>query len=207
MLMTFHEVHGETGRCFYDDARDMRRPEMPRKQERTILGALLQQAHPRCSRHFRQFAEFGIPVRGINLQRVMDRVAGEHRPAGGIGQPHRHMAVSMSRRRFDRHRVIDCMIAIDQHHLPRLDDRQNAVAIGAATLQIGLSRGIASGVADLVLDAREQIACVRKCGHPAPVNEFRIPADVIGMKVRAQHDVDLFRRDTGQTKAIEIGCV
>ena len=67
MLMTFHEVHGETGRCFYDDARDMRRPEMPRKQERTILGALLQQAHPRCSRHFRQFAEFGIPVRGINL--------------------------------------------------------------------------------------------------------------------------------------------
>ena len=62
------------------DARDMGRREMRRKQQRALLGAMLQRPPARRARHVGDFAEARIPVGLVDLDRVVTDVAAEQRP-------------------------------------------------------------------------------------------------------------------------------
>ena len=91
------------------NARHMRRAEMRRKQGGAVLHALLDQLPARCPRNVRKFAEFRIPMRCMDLQRMMHHVAGEQCTAGGIGEPQRDMSARVPGRRHDRQAIIDCI--------------------------------------------------------------------------------------------------
>src|SRR4029434_3297194 len=51
--------------------------------------------------------------------------------------------------------------------------------------------------------AGEEVAGPRKGGHPPPVLERVLPADMVHMKMRAQHEVDGLRREAGRAQSLE----
>jgi len=55
------------------------------------------------------------------------------------------------------------------------------------------------------LGAADKIARVRKGWYPSPVLQSGIPAHVVGMQVRAEHEVDVFRRDPERAEAGQEG--
>ena len=114
------------------------------------------------------------------------------------------MARGVAGGRLDHHRIVDRVRAVEQNRLPGLDHRQHAVAVGAAALRVGVRRGVATRIAVFVLGPGEQILGVRKGRDPAPVTQHRVPADVIGVQMGAEHDVDVLRRGAGLTQAREI---
>src|SRR6516225_928078 len=116
------------------NARDMRRAEMCWKQGGAMLDALLDQLPARCSRNVRQFAEFRIPMRCVDLQRMMHQVAGEQCTAGGSREPQHDMTARVPWRRHDRQVIIDRVLAVDQNRLASLNHWQDAVAIREAAL-------------------------------------------------------------------------
>src|SRR6516225_2810099 len=84
------------------------------------------------------------------------------RADAGIGEPNGDMTMCVTGRGNDRQDVVDRIVPVDENSLPSLDHRQHAVAIGAATLKVRVRRRIAARIADLVLNAREQIFSVRE---------------------------------------------
>ena len=56
----------------------------------------------------------------------------------------------------------------------------------------------------VVLGAREQVARVGEGRHPAPADQPRVPADVIGVEVGAHHEVDVFRSEADGGEVVEI---
>ena len=60
------------------DSRNVRGAEMHGKEQRLMLGAVFQDAAARDGGLLRQFAEARIPVRCVDLQRMVDRVAADH---------------------------------------------------------------------------------------------------------------------------------
>jgi hypothetical protein len=51
--------------------------------------------------------------------------------------------------------------------------------------------------------AAKQVLRIGESGHPAAVNQHGIPADVIDMQVRAQHDVNAFALKTGRREVFK----
>ena len=174
------------------------------EEQGAVLGAVLQHPSTRDERLSRQLAKARIPVRGVNLQRMMKGVAAEQRALPPILQLEDDMARRVAGGGLDQHRVVDRVRAVEQHRLAGLDHRQHAVAIGAAALRVGVRRGVATRIAVFVLGTGEQILGVRKGRDPAAVTQHRVPADVIGVQMGAEHDVDVFRRGAGLTQAREI---
>ena len=58
------------------------------------------------------------------------------------------------------------------------------------------SAGIGLGVIDLALG--ENVSGVRKGRYPAPVDQARVPSTVIGVKVGAEHEIDILRPGPGR---------
>src|SRR5262249_24592524 len=145
------------------NARHIRRAEMRRKQGGAVLHALLDKLPARCSRNVRQFAEFRIPMRCMDLQRMMHHVAGEQCTAGGSREPQHDMPARVPWRRHDRQVIIDRVLAVDQNRLAGLDYWQDAVAIREAALNISLRW---ARIADLVLGSREKVFGIGKGRHP-----------------------------------------
>ena len=84
------------------DRHHMRRAEMDRKQQRIMLRAGFQQAPARHRGVGRPLVRHVVPVRGVDLQRVMDDVAAEDGAAARIREPEQDMAGRMPGRGFDR---------------------------------------------------------------------------------------------------------
>jgi hypothetical protein len=53
----------------------------------------------------------------------------------------------------------------------------------------------------------EEVVSVGERRHPPTIDEPRVPTDVIGMEMRAEHIVDVFRSETGGGEVREIGPV
>ena len=67
-------MHGKAV-CRAGNACDMRCGEMRRKQQRTMFGAMFQRLVPGGASLLRYFTEAGVPVRLMNLERMMADVA------------------------------------------------------------------------------------------------------------------------------------
>ena len=85
---------------------------------------------------------------------------------------------------------------------PAANDRQHAVGDVVAGAR---ERGRARRPPIIPFALRDQVARVRKRRHPAAVFQPRVPADMIDMQVRAQHDVDVLGRDAGRAQGVEPG--
>ena len=100
----------------------------------------------------------------------------------------------MTRQGPHRKAIEHLVLALDKIDPPSLDDRQHGIGVGAV---IDHRRGLSlqRGFPMCELGPADKIARVRKGWYPSPVLQSGIPAHVVGMQVRAEHEVDAFRRD------------
>lgn len=146
-------------------------------------------------------------MRSINLQGVMQNISRKQRLLGRSGKPHSNVAARMTRRWNDGQSIVERMLSVNDDRLSGFDDRQNAVAIGKAALKVRLGGRIAPRVAQVVLEPGKDIFCFGESWNPTTVLQHRIPADVIGMKMGAEDDVDIFRRNTCISEPVEVGVI
>lgn len=185
----------------------MGKAEMSWEQLGPMLDAELQHLHSGRSGNVRLLAECRVPMRRIELQRVMQDIAGKQSPLHGTGKPHRHMAARMPWRRNNGQRVVERVLSVNDDRLPRFDDRQNAVAIGIFALKIRLRLRIAAGIAQIMLEPGKQILCIGESRNPATVLQHRIPADMVGMQMGAENDIDVLGSDTCVAKPLQVGMI
>ena len=113
------------------------------------------------------------------------------------------MSGRVARRGFHHHAIVDRVVAFQQQRLPGLEHGQHAVVV-----HLRASRALHPPIADLgievlLLDPREQVPGVRERRYPAAVLELRVPADMVGVEVRAQHDVDVLGRNAHRAQALQ----
>ena len=175
------------------------------KQHRSMFHTVLHQPAAGSPRYIGQLAEFRIPMGRVDLQRMMQHIAREHRSASCIREPHDDVTTSVAGSRDHDKAVIYRMIPVNQYCLSRFDDWQDTVEVSASALKVRLCRGISAWIAYLVFRARKQVFRIRERRYPASVLQHRIPTDVIGVKMCAKHEIDLFRLHTSRTKPMEEG--
>ena len=131
------------------------------------------------------------PRRFEALHRVVDEIAGDDRLRPLRRQPHAHVIRRVAGRRFQPHLVVERKVGFDDRRLPRLQNRVHAVD------QMRLRRLVVQFLPALQFAAREDVLRVGEGGHPAPVAQLRVPADVIRVQVGAEHVVDVLGRHPG----------
>ena len=90
--------------------------------------------------------------------------------------------------RIEPRGLVEGIVHIDEVGLAGLDHRQHAVF----EVRIGRAlRALFIVLPVLIFIVCEQITRVGKCRHPAAIDETRIPADMIDMKMRTHHEVDV----------------
>ena len=132
----------------------MRGAEMHGKEQGAVLGTVLQHPAARGTGLLRQLAKSRVPIRRVNLQRMMEGVAAEQRAFPLIYKLEDNVAGRVSGRGLDQHRVVDRVRAVEQQGLAGLDHRQHAVPIGAAALRVGVRRGVNTLSITVTLDKK-----------------------------------------------------
>src|SRR5215472_12044164 len=192
------EAEGSVARSYPTGARGR---EMSRDDHRRAIGEGLEEA-PACrARRFGIYAEAAVELGFGALQRgVHDIAAQDH---GCLRGP-RHdadMAGCVPRPRLDPYTVVERIIHGNQLGLATVHDGQQAVLV------VRIGRVCGSPFSDLpVLPflARKEVAGVREGRYPSAVEEPRVPTDVIGVQMRAQHIVDMLLRKAGGGEIGEI---
>src|SRR5256714_683067 len=134
--------------------------------------------------------------RAIRLQawqRVMQHVADKDPAlAAGPGVDH-DIARGMAGIALEPQAVIERVIVADEERLPRLDDRQDAVAKGARMRRVDAA--VMDALPMVVFALRHDIARLREGRNPLAIGKPRVPADMVPMQMRAHDVVDVFRLD------------
>jgi hypothetical protein len=130
---------------------------------------MAQHAPPRGASLLRISAELRVPVRRVDLQRMVDDVAAEHATRSAPSELEQHMARCMARRGLHQQLVVDRVRPFEQARLPGLDHRQHAVAVADPAIRRLGQRRIPIRIPVVVFDAGEEILRVRKRRHPAPI--------------------------------------
>src|SRR5207248_2052167 len=114
-------------------AREARRlrPELRRQDQRAAIGVLLNQPGAAGARSLRIAAGHRRPFRLQALQRVMQHVADKDAALAARPGVDHDIARGMAGIALEPQAVIERVIVADEERLPRLDDRQDAVAKGA----------------------------------------------------------------------------
>ena len=114
------------------------------------------------------------------------------------------MAGCVARPWLDPYSVVEGVVSGNQLGLATVYDRQQAVLI----IRIG---GVCSSQFShppvLPFLPGEQVAGVREGRHPSAVEKPRVPTDVIGVQMCAQHVVDVLRRKARGGEIGEVGPV
>src|SRR5215831_291962 len=195
------EAEGSVARSYPTGARGR---EMSGDDHRRAIGESLEEP-PACrARHFGIYAEAAVELGFGALQRGMHDIAAQD---DGCVRGPRHdadMAGCVPRPGLDPYVVVKRIIHGNQLGLATVHDGQQAVLV------VRIGRVCGSPFSDLpVLPflARKEVASVREGRYPSAVEEPRVPTDVIGVQMRAQHIVDFFRRKTGGGEVREVGPV
>ena len=108
----------------------------------------------------------------------------------------------MAGRGLNRQAVLDLVAVAHQQRLARFHHQQHAVR-EAAVLAAGAIgnrfRALPVGIFGLV----KQIARVGKGRHPAAVDQPRVPADMVHMQVRTEHEIHRLRRHARRRQPFE----
>jgi hypothetical protein len=100
---------------------------------------------------------------------------------------------------MERQAVADRGFAIDDYGLPAFDNGQHAVLVDPGIKTFASGRTVPVSM----LGLGEHVSGIRKCRHPAAVDQPRVPAAMIGMEMGAANIVDRFRRYTGLRQPLE----
>src|SRR6516164_6853992 len=112
------------------------------------------------------------------------------------------MAWRVSGPRLDPNAVIEGVVAGHQLRPTALHDWQQAVLV----IRIGRVSGAQFGALPVFpFLPCKKIVSIGKRRHPSTIDEPRVPADMIGVEMRAQHIVDVLRRKAGGGKVSKIG--
>ena len=116
---------------------------------------------------------------------------------GAGGEFQADLARRMAGKRYNRRAIGDRVAAFDGRDEAALNDRQHAVLVAAV---IGLRPLCGLTGAQLDLGLAHEIARIGKRRHPAAGDQARVPADVVGVEMGAEHDIDILGRAAGRSK-------
>ena len=152
------------------DRRHMRGREVRRKQQCAFLGTIVQHATAGGARLVGKLAKPRVPMRRIDLQRMVHDIAAEQRTFVRLGKLQDDMADSVPGRRLDQQRIVDRMAA--RRSVPPGRSRSpaaRAIAVGVAALWVGVGRA-GCGAGRRTRSRRgKKILGVGKRRHPTPV--------------------------------------
>src|SRR5947209_1379816 len=131
------------------------------------------------------------PIEMRHLAGMMKDVAEQDRRLAAALDRDAHMCGTMPRRRNEMDFRTQSMIAVDEIDEARLDNGFDRIRIMRRDVLV-----IAMGAPMLVFLAAPDIARIRKCRHPSPLQETRVPADMIDMQMRTYDGVDRVRCET-----------
>lgn len=123
----------------------------------------------------------------------MHDVSAEQAFLTAIDEFEHDMARTMPRSRVHGETVREQAVAVDDLGLSGLDHGQDAVGEDAG-IEAALS-GRAGPV--IVLGPGENISGIGEGRYPASVAQLRVPAAMVGVKMRAADEIDLVRCDAG----------
>ena len=176
----------ETGRC-RRNAHASRAAEVRRHDQATVFGGILQERATNPPSFHWIDAPCGRQCGIEHLERAVDCVAAEDSRHGAL-YPYTQLPGCVTRQWQQREVLSELVAIVNQLHLPGVEHRENAV------LKAGQLERIAAGLAVLLLPILElapahEITRVGKGRYPPTVVQARVPADMIDMKVGAEHDV------------------
>ena len=155
----------------------------------------------RRTRRQRIDAEARTLVWITKLQRMVHEVGAENRFTPAAFDADHELARRVSVRGLNANARRNSISVVDQFRLPGCEYRQHAVGDEIpCALQVG-DAGARSPV--LPLGPRHQIARFRKRRHPLTVLEPRVPAYMIDVQMRAQHQVHIIWRDSSLAQLLE----
>lgn len=136
----------------------------------------------------------------------MNDIAAKQRLVGLGAQAYGDVAGCMPRGRFDGQAVVERVSVVYEHGLPRLNHGQHTIVenitLGGHQVMFGVFF-----VPAFQLFALENIAGVAKRRYPPSVDQLGVPADVVGMKMRAHDEVDLVGVSARSGKAFQPGLI
>ena len=75
---------------------------MRRKQQRIFVSAMIKYAPACCTRLLWQFAEYGVPLGRIDLQRMVHNITAKQRPLASVRELKNHVTNGVAGRRFNQ---------------------------------------------------------------------------------------------------------
>src|SRR6516165_1292510 len=176
--------------------------EVSRNEHDGGLGEGLEETAPGCSRRLPIDTKAAVDLWLRALQRRMHGVATQDH-GGALALHHNtHVTGRVSWPRLNPDVVVEGVIRSDQLGLTTFHDRQQAVFI------VGIGGVFGSQFSYppvLPFLTGEEVPGIRERRRPSAVDEARVPTDVVGMEMRAQHIVDVFGSETGGGETREIG--
>ncbi len=131
-----------------------------------------------------------------DLAGVVDHVAGDHRLLASGGDVNAHMTRRVARGGLEPNLVVDAVVLGHQHRLACIED--------------GLDRVLDDWPVLLLLDAPvvplrlgKEVVGVLEGGHPAVIDQARVPAHVIDVQVGAHHLVHPLKGEAGGGEVVE----
>src|SRR5215469_8866832 len=178
--------------------------EVSRNKHDGGIGEGLEETAPGCSRRLPIDTKTAVELWLRALQRRMHDVATQDH-GGALALHHNtHVSGRVSWPRLNPDVVVEGIVRSDQLGSTTFHYRQQAVFI------VGIGSVFGSQFSYppvLPFLAGEEVPGIRERRRPSAVDEARVPTDVVGMEMRAQHIVDVFRSETGGGEVREIGPV
>ena len=179
-----------------------RRREVSRNEHDRGIGEGLEETATGRSRRLHVDTKAAVELWLRALQRRMHDVATQDHGGALASNHNTHVTGRVSWPRLNPYVVVEGIVRSDQFGLTTFHDRQQAIFI----VGIGGVFGSQSGnLPVLPLLTGEEVTGIRERRHPSAVEQARVPTDVIGMEMRAQHVVDVFGCETGGGEIREIG--
>ena len=162
------------------------RGEMRREHGRGTFRCSFQEPASRLAGCNFALTETAVPVRSVDLQGLVHDVATEQSRVAAGREFDGDMTNAVSGRGMECEVIDHVAEAVDQKSLSRCDHRKDAIFenAGIEALTAGRTRPV------IMLCFREHVFGVGKGRHPAAVAQTRIPAAMVGVKMRAKHVVD-----------------
>jgi len=160
------------------------------------LSRIAQKLFARFDGHLLVSVELEMPLRMPTLRRRMQRIAGDHRFRTVVADKDGYVPGRMPWRRDQGDMVAQLVARRDQFRLARLDHWQDAFSVAVdAPLSV-----------KLIIRRRKQVAGVGKGWSPPAIHQLRVPADMIGVKMRAKDVIHILSPDArrGQATANQV---
>jgi hypothetical protein len=168
---------------------------MSRDQHGFQVRRALQHGPPRGPRLRRVLAEDAVPIRVPHLQRVVNNIADEHGTFAATFQRYHRTTRRMARCRVQPQPGQQLRGALYQFGPAGLKNGADAVLEKALVHRLASFSGVqvaAPRVPVLGIRQGEDVARPREGGLPSATHPLRIPAHVVHMQVRADHEVNVF---------------